>query len=129
VTAARICAPLLATALLSGCTSDWQRGYDRWYRYKAETGPYGRWALCIEERAGVYLDPMGADGSLRDRDAAGNRPQLFTNVLSDCREHMSDRSWSELDESEMRQLIADAYQAFLGVGAEIQAQMDASITD
>ena len=118
----------VSTAMLAGCASDWQRSYDRWYRYKAEAGPFARWASCIEHRAGFHLDPRTPDGlDIRQDMLPGNRSQLFTRVLGDCSELMVGPAWEALSEVDRIELLADAYRAFVNVDADIQAQMTAAI--
>jgi len=123
----RLFLTLSAMVLLAGCASDFTRSYHRWDQYTATNGPYARWTLCIEQRSGFYLDPRIENGPARNA-AAGNRGQLFANVLTDCRELMTGPAWSGLDDRQIRRLIDDAYQAFHRVETDIQAQMEASIT-
>jgi hypothetical protein len=117
---------VLPLALLAGCASSFERSYGRWYDYRASLGPYTHWAGCIEERSQFYLDleraPPGADF------AKESRSQLFTRVLTDCRSLMTGPQWENLSAEQASRLIADAYQAFERVGAEIMDHNTRSVT-
>ena len=116
----------LSLALLAGCASDWQRSYRRWYDYKASSGPYTRWALCIDQRSAHHIAPAGV-GPIPDS-GDGNRGLLFTRVLEDCRQFMSGPAWDNLPADHLERLISDAYQAFVVEDAEALARMEASIS-
>ena len=113
----RLLPALPALALLGGCAGAWERSYDRWYNYKHGGGPYGKWANCIEARSSHYLDP--------DRSSEETDVQLFTDVLRDCRPHMSESHWRALTSAQVKQLIGDAWQAFSNVSAEVMARREA----
>jgi hypothetical protein len=108
---------LPALALLAGCVSSWERSYDRWYDYRRGESPYANWANCIEAQSSHYLDP--------DRSTDETDVQLFTDVLRDCRPHMSESHWRSITSARMKQLIGDAWQAFNNVSAEVMARRDA----
>ena len=112
---------LTSTALLAGCATEWDSSYDRWYGYMAEPGPYRPWAHCIRQRSFHHIDPEG-QGAI-----ASNHGQLFTNVLADCREHMSGSAWEHISEDQVAELIADAYREFDRVYVNIQAHYAAGI--
>ena len=117
---ARLCPPILALALLTGCASDWHRSHARWRGYVEEPGPYSAWARCIRDRSHHYHDPEGAGVAVTDA-------RTFTQVLADCRESMTGPGWNELSPGQTRQLLSDAYRAFRQVGADLMASYEASI--
>lgn len=120
MSAARTVASISALALLTACASNIHLGIERWRSYLEERGPYSTWAQCIRDRSYHYHDPEGTGVVVTN---AGT----FTQVLADCREHMVGPGWDHLTEREMRQLLADAYQAFRQAGADLMARYEASV--
>lgn len=118
--AARTCLALVAPALLAGCVSDAERSYRRWDGYRSGPSPYTRWAFCIGERSGHYLAPESPP-------VEGNRSQLFTRVLADCREHMAGPAWDNLSDEQRRQLIDDAYREFHRADLDIMMQREMAV--
>lgn len=115
----------VSAMLLAGCASDWTRSYHRWNGYTASAGPYTEWARCIQSRSYHYLDVEGRPSA---DVVPGNDAQIFTNVLADCRQHMTGDAWNHVLHDEMQRLLADAHQAFFGVRADINARMMEAIS-
>ena len=120
------CLATASLATLAGCASDWDRSYWRVYHYKADSGPYARWAHCIEQRSAHYIDPAGMGPVTFSSD--GNRGQMFAQVLADCREFMSGPGWDGLRSDQVGRLIRDALQAFDVEEAEAMARAAAAIS-
>jgi hypothetical protein len=112
---------VVASTLLAGCVSDFSRSHVRWRGYAEGSGPYSQWARCIRDRSYHHHDP---DGTGLVATGAGT----FTQVLADCRELMTGPAWTNLPDQRTRQLLNDAYQAFLSAGADLMARQEASIT-
>jgi len=109
----------LSVFVSAACTSAFSRSDERWRGYRELGSPYQPWADCIRTRSAHYFSG-GAD--VRDSDA-----RIFSQILAECREHMSGPAWDYLSPREARRLIGDAYHAFFAVGAEIHAEQEAGI--